>query len=99
MEYMLEHHATILGMFPNDPWDECSLMILKSTTRTISWCRGLARKTAGTISGAIGLHVPMTGIPVLSLDAGTQQAVLHHVRYSALHRAENVYLTSEVVVD
>jgi len=79
VDYLLEHCDLILSMYSEYPWDECSLMILKGTTRSIAWGRGLTTQTARGVAGHISISVPAIGIPMLSLDVSHHRAALQHV--------------------
>jgi len=79
IEYLLENYSLILDKYSDYPLEECSLVILKETTRVSGWCRGLATRTARGIAGYISVNIPAIGVPILSLDVEYQYAALQHV--------------------
>lgn len=78
--YLLEHYSLILSTYSDHSLEQCSLMILKGTTRVSAWCRGLTTQTARGVAGHISVNVPAIGVPMLNLGISIQRAALQHVR-------------------
>ena len=79
IDYLLENYSLILDEYSDYRLEDCSLVILKETTRASGWCRGLASRTARGIAGHISVNVPAIGVPMLNLDVEYQYATLQHV--------------------
>jgi len=75
--YLADNYMAIMAMFPHHPWKDCSLMILRGTTRVSGWCRGLARQAAHAVSGTVSIN--LVGVPVFAVGLGHQHGVVNPV--------------------